>query len=82
MAADSISLNGKNVDFVFSVPFNDLIGHLANRSDLSEKKILDLLNKNPKIQKKYLDLVLRLTKGIVANELDELQDIIDFAEKL
>jgi hypothetical protein len=82
MAADSISLNGKNVDFVFSVPFDDLVGHLTNRSDLSEKKIVNLLNKDPKIQKQYLEMVLALTKGIVTNELDEFQDVIDFAENL
>lgn len=77
-----IDKDNDEVNFKFSIKIKDLVRHLENRCGLSEKNIRDYFEENDKIFEKYVKLCSDLTEGHVKDGLDEIEDVIEFAENV
>lgn len=74
----------QQVEFKITVNLNDLLYHLEHHSE-KKNKIVDFKNffqENPKELEKFLKECKILGQNYLKNELDEVEEIIVFANKI
>lgn len=75
-------VDGEEIDLIFKIKIDDLLQHITSRSNLKLKPLKKMFFSDSEFREKYVKLCMELTESIIKNELDDFDDMIDFAEVL